>query len=63
MKTAPPAIPADRVTREVIAKKYGVTPQTVSNWAKAGRIPFIKIAGSIRFDLAAVIEAVEGKKP
>ena len=45
-----------------IAKRYDVTERSVFNWKDAGKIPFIQIGKIIRFDLDAVIEAIEGKQ-
>jgi hypothetical protein len=50
-----------RVRAGVIAKRYDVTERCVHLWANQGRIPSIKIGKTVRFDLNAVIEAIEGK--
>ena len=53
-----------RVRAAVIAKRYDVAPRSVERWAADGVIPSIRIGEkTLRFDLDAVIEALEGKKP
>ncbi|MBK1884392.1 helix-turn-helix domain-containing protein [Luteolibacter pohnpeiensis] len=44
-----------------IARRYNVTERAVYGWKDEGRIPHIKIGKVVRFDLDAVIEAIEGK--
>ena len=43
-----------------IAKLYQVTPAAVRFWAKTGRVPCLKFAGTLRFDLAKVRGIIEG---
>ena len=50
------------VTQKDLAKRYAVSVAAVSKWASSGRIPCIRIGKSVRFDLAAVIAAIEGPK-
>ncbi len=45
----------------VIASRYDVTERAVRKWAEEGKIPSIRIGKTLRFDLAAVIAAIEGK--
>ena len=52
---------ARRVRARVIADHYSVTERCVLTWKDQGRIPHIKIGKCVRFDFAAVIEAIEGK--
>ena len=49
------------VRAKVIAERYDVTDRCVFLWAGQGRIPSVKIGKTIRFDLGAVVEAIEGK--
>lgn len=51
------------VRASVIAARYGYDVATVYRWAREGKIPSIPFGRTVRFDLAAVIEAVEGRKP
>lgn len=62
MKTAPSTTEKPRVRAKVIADRYDVTERCVFNWKDAGKIPFIQIGKTIRFDLDAVIAAIEGKQ-
>lgn len=51
-----------RVRARVIAKYYDTSEGAVMKWAARGVIPSIRIGEkTLRFDLDAVIEAVEGK--
>jgi hypothetical protein len=57
----PPEPKETRLVRaQVIADRYDVTDRCVFLWKDQGRIPFIKIGKTIRFDLAKVIETLEG---
>ncbi|MBU6170665.1 MAG: helix-turn-helix domain-containing protein [Verrucomicrobia bacterium] len=50
------------VTASQLAKRYKVTNPTVYLWAKLGKIPCIKFERTIRFDLQAVINLIEGRE-
>ena len=52
---------APRVRAKVIADRYGVTERCVLQWGESGRIPRIKIGKTVRFNLAAVVEPIEGE--
>ena len=47
------------VKKSEIATSYSVTPRTVDNWMKAGKIPYFKIGKVVRFDPAKVAAALE----
>lgn len=51
----------DRVTAQDIAKRYKVSPRAVLHWKDKGLIPHIKIGKTVRFDMQAVVAAIEGK--
>lgn len=48
------------VTTKELAKFYRVTMACVRFWASSGRIPCIKFERTLRFDLAAVRQVIEG---
>jgi excisionase family DNA binding protein len=51
------------MTGEELCKKLGVTIQTLIRWRHKGKIPFMRIGSSIRYDFIKVLEAIEvGKK-
>ena len=51
------------MTGEEVCKKLGVTIQTLIRWRHKGKIPFMRIGSSIRYDFIKVLEAIEvGKK-
>jgi excisionase family DNA binding protein len=51
------------LTGEELCKKLGVTIQTLIRWRHKGKIPFMRIGSSIRYDFIKVLEAIEvGKK-
>jgi hypothetical protein len=55
--------PTEKLVRaKTIAERYDVTERSVFNWKDEGKIPCVKIGKTIRFDLAAVIAAIEGKE-
>ena len=45
------------VRAEVIAEALDVNKRTVCLWAQNGKIPCVRIAGTVRFDMDAVIKA------
>ena len=47
------------LNREQIARAIPVSPRTVDDWRERGIIPFLKIRGIVRFDLAKVRAALE----
>lgn len=50
------------VSADIIAKRYSVTSRAVLLWAAQGIIPSIRIGNkTVRFNLAAVRAAIEGK--
>ena len=42
------------VTVDVVAAEMQVSPRTILNWRKRFGLPFKKIGGALRFDLAEV---------
>ncbi len=53
---------AQIITGEDLAKKLGVTIQTLIRWRHKGKIPFLQIGNSIRYDLHKVLASLENKK-
>lgn len=49
-------------TEPEAAEYLSVSPQTLKRWREKGKIPFIKIGASIRYDLDEVIKALEVSK-
>jgi hypothetical protein len=45
-----------------IADAIGVHYQTINNWRKARKIPFMQPSRTVFFDLEAVLEAVNHKR-
>ena len=50
------------LTGEELCKKLGVTIQTLIRWRHKGKIPFLRIGSSIRYDFIKVLEAIEVTK-
>lgn len=48
---------------KAIAKALGCHPHTVYNLIKSGRIPYVRLGGAYRFNLAEVLAARMGSKP
>jgi excisionase family DNA binding protein len=44
------------LTKRGLAPKLQISERTVSEWMKKGRIPFLKIGKTVRFDLADVLQ-------
>ena len=47
------------LNREQIAQALLTSARTIDNWRELGVIPFIKVRGVVRFDLAKVKAALE----
>lgn len=50
------------ITGEEICQKLGITIQTLIRWRQKGKIPFLQLGSSIRYDFNKVIEALEVNK-
>ena len=37
--------PGDLMTRNEVARMFGVAPETVSRWAREGDLPFVRLPG------------------
>ena len=42
------------VTKEQVARHLDVTTRTIENWAREGKLPWVKIGGTARFRLSEV---------
>lgn len=60
MKSTTPATSKALVRARVIAKRYDVSERCVLKWKDEGRIPFVKIGKTVRFDLDKVVATLEG---
>jgi excisionase family DNA binding protein len=49
------------VTTEDAASTLRVHPNTLRNWAKDNRIPFIRVGGRYRFDINEIIKRSTGE--
>jgi excisionase family DNA binding protein len=47
------------LTQPQLAERLNVVPETIWKWRKKGKIPFLKIGRSIRFDYDKVVEAIK----
>ncbi len=56
-------VPADRMDAEQLAKRLGVSPDTVLTWARRGIIPRRRVVGvrRIQFNLAEVVRALQDR--
>jgi len=50
------------ITTKQLCDFLGVTEPTIIRWRKKGKIPFMQIGSAVRFNLPAVISALEVKK-
>jgi hypothetical protein len=46
---------------EDLSKKLGITIQTLIRWRQKGKIPYLQIGNSIRYDLHKVLDSLESK--
>ena len=53
-----PAAPVRTTSCEGLARILGVNPKTVARWAKERRIPYYRVARTLRFDVEAVLRAL-----
>jgi excisionase family DNA binding protein len=47
------------LTKEEIAKYFGITVRTVENWMTQGYLPYLRFGRAVRFSLADVQRHVE----
>ncbi len=47
------------LTENELAGKLGITPRTLAGWRKLRRIPFIKVAGLVRYSWPRVRQALD----
>jgi len=50
------------MTGEELCKKLDVTIQTLIRWRHKGKLPYLQIGSSIRYDFNKVLDALEGSK-
>jgi excisionase family DNA binding protein len=50
------------ITTKQLCEFLGITEPTVIRWRKKGKIPFLQIGSSIRFNLSSVIASLEVSK-
>ena len=50
------------ITTKQLCVFLGITEPTVIRWRKKGKIPFMQIGSSVRFNLSSVIAALEVSK-
>jgi hypothetical protein len=47
------------VRRATIERRYQISPRTLDTWMKERRVPFIKIRGSLFFDIESCDKALK----
>lgn len=50
------------LTREQLAEKLNVSPNSIAIWDKKGKIPAVRIGTSVRYDYQQVLAALSKKK-
>jgi hypothetical protein len=58
----PGAPKPDIMTGEQVCEKLSITIQTLIKWRDKGKVPFLQIGSSIRYDFNKVISALEVNK-
>ena len=54
--------PDKPVTTKELCQFLSISEPTCIRWRQKGKIPFMQFGGSIRYDKAAVLAAIENKK-
>ena len=49
------------ITKSQLSKAIATSPRTIDSWRENGIIPFIKVRGIVRFNLAKVLAALEAR--
>ena len=49
------------MTPNEVANLFRVKPQTVYSWVRRGKIPYIKQAGSTRFDKSIILKLLKSR--
>jgi hypothetical protein len=49
------------ITKAQLSKAIATSPRTIDSWREKGIIPFIKVGGIVRFNLAKVMAALEAR--
>jgi excisionase family DNA binding protein len=62
MPKSKPELQPEIMTGEELCKKLDVTIQTLIRWRHKGKIPYLQIGSSIRYDFNKVIKAIEINK-
>jgi predicted DNA-binding transcriptional regulator AlpA len=50
------------IDRQELIKRLCITEPTIIRWERKGKIPSLRIGGSVRYNWKAVLEALETKK-
>jgi len=51
-------------TAEAMADRLGVSPRTIRDWARTGKIPCVRITAKVvRFDVADVLQSLRAGEP
>jgi excisionase family DNA binding protein len=60
----PSKAPGDQnyLSRQELAEKLNVSPNTIANWENRGRIPSLRFGSVVRYDFHAVVEALNKHK-
>lgn len=51
------------ITTKELCELLNITEPTIIRWRNKGKIPFMRIGGSFRYDIEAVLKALEETKP
>jgi excisionase family DNA binding protein len=57
--TTPPSPPRRLIAIEELSVLWSVPKATLYNWVNQGRLPYVKLGRSLRFDLAQIEEIRE----
>jgi excisionase family DNA binding protein len=57
-----PVVNTKPITASELCRYLNISLPSLIRWRKKGRVPFLQIGGSIRYDRAAVVAALESKR-
>ena len=52
----------DLINSRELLEKLGISPPTLFRWREKGKIPYLRVGESIKYNLADVIKAIEVRR-
>ena len=61
-KYVEPNLTANLINSKELSQKLGISAPTLFRWRKKGKIPYLRVGESIKYNLADVIKAIEVRR-